>query len=154
MSTLYPAMVNSPVTEVAANIDSVVTTITVLNGTALPAAPNIATIGQGDTAETIMYGTRSGNTLSDVVRGFEGTARAWTVGTKVARNFTAYDYDTIRAILANQANFILSVSAPTGKPNLYWYEDLGETPDLGGGGLIIGNASLDGNDDIWFDEDI
>ncbi|QNK54571.1 hypothetical protein [Paenibacillus sp. PAMC21692] len=99
MSTLYPAMVNSPVTELSAAIDAAATTITVLNGNALPDAPNIATIGQGDTAETVQYSGKTGNTLSEVVRGFEGTARSWTSGTKIARNFTAYDYDTIRTKL-------------------------------------------------------
>ncbi|MHA7962885.1 hypothetical protein ACX93W_01985 [Paenibacillus sp. CAU 1782] len=96
MSTLYPAMVNSPVTELAAAIDGAATTITVLNGAALPDAPNIATIGQGENAETVMYAAKSGNTLSSVTRGFQGTARAWSISSKIARNFTAYDYDTIR----------------------------------------------------------
>jgi hypothetical protein len=99
MSTLYPAMVNSPVTELAAAIDAVATTITVLNGAALPDAPNIATIGQGENAETVMYAAKSGNTLSSVTRGFQGTARTWPISSKIARNFTAYDYDTIRTML-------------------------------------------------------
>lgn len=38
--------------------------------------------------------------------------------------------------------------------NTWWYEDLGKSFDLKGGGeggLLIGNANLDGSDMIWFD---
>lgn len=92
-------MVNSPVTELSAAINDTATTITVLNGAALPDAPNLATIGQGDNAETIMYAVKTGNTLTDVVRGFQGSARAWPANSKIARNFTAYDYDAMREML-------------------------------------------------------
>jgi hypothetical protein len=100
LATLYPGMVNSPVTELAAAIDATATTATVKNGAALPDAPNIATIGKGDNAETILYAGKSGNTLSSVTRGFQGMAQSWPINTKLARNFTAYDYDTIREALA------------------------------------------------------
>jgi hypothetical protein len=46
-----------------------------------------------------MYAAKSGNTLSSVTRGFQGTARTWPISSKIARNFTAYDYDTIRTML-------------------------------------------------------
>lgn len=47
--------------------------------------------------------------------------------------------------------------APPENPNskTFWYEDLGESIDFVlGGGLLIGNASTDGSDDVWFDENI
>ncbi|MFK7692849.1 C1q-like domain-containing protein [Paenibacillus sp. HJGM_3] len=94
--TMFPGQVNSPVTELTAAIDSVVTTIGVLNAGMLPAAPNLAVIGSGEIAETIQYTGKVGNNLTGVTRGFQGTARAWSIGTKVARYFTAYDYDTLR----------------------------------------------------------
>jgi len=96
MSTMYPGIVNSPATELDAPIDSAATTFTVINGTALPDAPNLATIGQGEIAETILYLSKSGNTLSDVTRGFEGTSRNWDVSTRIARTFTHYDYEAMR----------------------------------------------------------
>jgi len=47
----------------------------------------------------------------------------------------------------------LSEEAPTEvNLNSWWYEDLGETLDLGGGGVAVLNASLDGSSDLWFDE--
>lgn len=98
MQTMYPGIVNSPVTELAADIDDTQTSFDVQDGAALPDAPNLAVIGQGAGAETVLYTAKTGNTLSGVTRGFQGTAASHPLGTKVARNFTEYDY---AAILAN-----------------------------------------------------
>lgn len=47
---------------------------------------------------------------------------------------------------------------PPERPNnkTFWLQDLGESINLtsGGGGLIIGNASIDGSSDVWFNENI
>lgn len=94
--TMYPAIVNSPQTELAADISDSDTTFDVLNGAALPAAPNLATIGNDETAETILYTSLTGNTMSGVTRGFQGNAKSWSAGAKVARMFTAYDYEAMR----------------------------------------------------------
>lgn len=98
MQTMYPGMVNSPVTEISAAITAAQTSITVLNGAALPAAPNYFVIGQGELAETVLYTAKSGNTISGLTRGLQGAARAWPIGTKLARNFTEADY---AALIAN-----------------------------------------------------
>lgn len=102
MPTMYPAMVNSPVTALAAAIDATQTTITVTDATKLPAAPNLAVIGTDEAAETILYTGVTGNSLTGCTRGFQGTAAAWTAGTPVARNFTAYDHDTFRQEIENR----------------------------------------------------
>ncbi|WP_213528800.1 gp53-like domain-containing protein [Paenibacillus cisolokensis] len=100
--SMYSAMPNSPVTELAAAIDEAATSFDVINGNALPAAPNLATIGSSETAETVLYTGKSGNTLSGVTRGFNGTAaQAWPAGSKVARYFTAYDHDAFRGNIAD-----------------------------------------------------
>jgi hypothetical protein len=39
---------------------------------------------------------KNGNQLT-VQRGFQGQARAWSAGTSVSRNFTAYDHDAFKA---------------------------------------------------------
>lgn len=47
--------------------------------------------------------------------------------------------------------------APPENPNskTFWLQDLGESIDFGSGsGLLIGNASTDGSEDVWFDENI
>lgn len=97
MQTMYPGMVNSPVTELAAAITAAQTTATVVNGAALPDAPNLAVIGQGELAETIRYTSKSGNSLSGITRGFQGSARAWAAGIGIARNFTEADHAAITA---------------------------------------------------------
>jgi len=96
LQTMYPGMPNSPQTELAADISSSDTTIPVLNAAALPPAPNLAVIGSDEMAETVLYTGIDGNNLTGVTRGFQGTARNWSAGAKVARNFTAYDYDALR----------------------------------------------------------
>ncbi len=97
MQTMYPAIINSPATSLVANITAIQTTLTVTDGTKLPPAPNVCTIGRGDTAETILYGFKTGNDLSGIIRGFQGAAAAWNIGTPVARYITAYDMDTLKA---------------------------------------------------------
>lgn len=94
MKTMYPAQVNSPGTELAAVIDATQDTIQVADGSVLPDAPNLLTIGTDEAAETILYTGKSGDELSGVTRGFQGAAQSWAMGTKVARYFTAYDHDT------------------------------------------------------------
>jgi len=91
-------MVNSPITELAAAIDETQTTIEVIDGTKLPDAPNLAIIGFGEDAETILYTEKTGNILSGVTRGFQGVAKAWGQGARIARFFTEYDQ---RAMMQN-----------------------------------------------------
>ena len=88
-------MVNSPQTELASAIDDEQTTIPLLDASKLPPAPNLATIGTDETAETVLYTGKSGNNLTGVTRGFQGAAKAWVQGTKVARLFTEYDYEAL-----------------------------------------------------------
>ncbi|WP_419884827.1 hypothetical protein [Paenibacillus sp. B-A-8] len=102
---MFAAKANSPVTELTAAITDVATTVSVLDASKLPDAPNIATIGVDETAETIKYTGKSGNTLTGVTRGFSGTAaKAWAIGVGVARYFTAYDADALRQNVADTAS--------------------------------------------------
>ncbi|MEE4566823.1 pyocin knob domain-containing protein [Paenibacillus polymyxa] len=89
---MYPPVVNSPKTELTELITDKQTEITVANTSVLLQGEGIAVLGNGDVAETITYTSIEENVLKGCVRGFEGIARAWPVGTRVARNFTAYDH--------------------------------------------------------------
>jgi hypothetical protein len=53
-------------------------------------------VGDSNDAETVQYSIKTGNTLLQVIRGFQGTAKAWNVDTVVARNFTEYDYRALK----------------------------------------------------------
>ncbi|TKH35950.1 phage tail protein [Paenibacillus polymyxa] len=92
MEKMYPPVVNSPKTELAELITDTQTEITVANASVLLQGEGIAVLGNGDVAETITYTSVEENVLKGCIRGFEGVARAWPVGTRVARNFTAYDH--------------------------------------------------------------
>ena len=100
MDTMYPAKINSPATTLSSGINDIVTTIPLTDASVVPAAPNLAVIGIGEDAETVLYTGKSGNDLTGCTRGFQGTAKAWDSGTSVARFFTAYDCDTLRTNLS------------------------------------------------------
>jgi len=120
--TMYIGLANSPVTELSAAIDNIQTTISLVDASKLPAAPNIATIGSDETAETVLYTGKTGNDLTGVTRGFEGVAKSWGVGSKVARNFTAYDHASFKGniedhetrIVAHLAEAVTAVNAVEG----------------------------------------
>jgi hypothetical protein len=95
MKPMYKGMAFSPMTVLAGDIDMSDTVIAVDDTSVFPAAPNYATIGTEEFAETLLYNAVVDDTLSGCVRGVEGTAREWKSGAPIARNFTAADYDTI-----------------------------------------------------------
>lgn len=94
----YPPMPRSPVTELSAGIDGIVTDVPVVNAALLPAGPNTATIGGGADSETIKYTGKTGNTLTGCTRGFDpaGSAKAWDSGTPVARVITSQDIKALQ----------------------------------------------------------
>jgi len=113
---MYQGIVNSPSTELTEGINAVMTAIPVADISVFPPAPSLAIIGEGDNAETILYGARSGNSLSSVTRGFEGAAQAWSEGTPIARNHANYDQsafiDNINAVNSKTDSHITDTSNP------------------------------------------
>ncbi|URJ42226.1 hypothetical protein [Paenibacillus polymyxa] len=89
---MYPPVVNSPKTELTELITDTQTEIAVADASVLLQGEGIAVLGNGDAAETIIYTSVEDNVLKECTRGFEGVARAWPVGTRIARNFTAADW--------------------------------------------------------------
>ena len=90
--TMYPAQANSPETSLSGALTAAGTTVNVVDGSVLPEAPNLLTIGaDGSTAETVLMTAKNGNVLT-VTRAQNGTtARAWSAGGVIARYFTAAD---------------------------------------------------------------
>lgn len=98
-TTLYPGIPFSPQATLTNNIGAAETIIEVSDVSAFPEAPNLATIGTDEEGETILYTAKTGTALSGCQRGVEGTARAWTAGELIGRNFTAKDHaDLIAAV--------------------------------------------------------
>ena len=92
LAKMYPPQANTPETSLSGALTTAGTTVNVVDGTMLPDAPNLLTIGaDGSTAETVLMTAKSGNVLT-VVRGQDGTtARAWSAGDVIGRYFTAAD---------------------------------------------------------------
>ena len=90
--TMYPAQANSPETSLSGALTAAGTTVNVVDGSVLPEAPNLLTIGaDGSTAKTMLMTAKNGNLLT-VTRAQNGTtARAWSAGDVIARYFTAAD---------------------------------------------------------------
>ncbi len=96
---LYPGIAFSPPAALTDNIGAGDTIIPVSDAGSFPPAPNLATIGADEDGETILYAAKTATALSGCVRGVEGTARAWSAGEPIARNWTAKDHaDLIAAV--------------------------------------------------------
>ena len=113
--TMYPAQANSPETSLSGALTAAGTTVNVVDGSVLPEAPNLLTIGaDGSTAETVLMTAKSGNVFT-VTRAQNGTtARAWSAGDVIARYFTAADQtamqENIKKLNEGKAE---KVSSPT-----------------------------------------
>ena len=97
LKTMYPAQANTPETTLAGALTTSDTSVTVLDGSILPDAPNILTIGADTTtAETVLMTEKVGNVLT-IERGYDGTTpRSWTKGDIIGRYFTAADQTAIQ----------------------------------------------------------
>ena len=90
--TMYPAQANSPETSLSGALTAAGTTVNVVDGSVLPEAPNLLTIGaDGSTAETVLMTEKNGNVLTATRAQNGTTARAWSAGDVIARYFTAAD---------------------------------------------------------------
>lgn len=118
LQTMYPPQVNSISTGLSGAITSGDTTITVFNAAVLPAPPNLLVIGDDSTAETVLLTAVNGNTLT-VQRAVQGTARSWSAGTVIARNWTAADHqaliDNINAINTDVGSKVPNTRTVNGK---------------------------------------
>ena len=112
---MYPAQANSPETSLSGALTAAGTTVNVVDGSVLPEAPNLLTIGaDGSTAETVLMTAKNGNVLT-ITRAQNGTtARAWSAGDVIARYFTAADQtamqENIKKLNEGKAE---KVSSPT-----------------------------------------
>ena len=97
LKTMYPAQPNTPETTLAGALTTSDTSVTVLDGSILPDAPNILTIGADTTtAETVLMTAKDGNVLT-IERGYNGTSpRSWTKGDIIGRYFTAADQTALQ----------------------------------------------------------
>jgi len=93
--TLYPGIANSPKTTIVNRISATDLSLVVVAPADLPAGPNEATLGKGDTCETVLYSQIVDGVMTITTRGFEGVAQVWDAGTQIRRAFTNYDYTAL-----------------------------------------------------------
>ena len=127
METMYPGFTNSPSTTLTGDITDSATTIPVAELSVFPAAPNIAVIGTGEDAETILYAGKSavsgaGN-LTTVTREFDkqtvgttttGEKLSWVTGDVIGRNFTHLDLSALQTNVASLSYQNTVEISPTG----------------------------------------
>lgn len=75
--------------------------------------------------------------------------------------FDAHNLDHVRHVTElekeqwnKKSRIQLSAEEPNYSEVTWWFEDLGESEPFGGGGLLIGNASLESGSAVWFDKNI
>lgn len=108
LDTMYQNIPFSKNTRLANSILSSDTSIIVEDGTVFPSAPNYATIGTDENAETILYNAISSNELQNVERAKEGTAKSWSSGEIISRNFSNVDVVAFSNNITKIANFLNS----------------------------------------------
>ncbi len=107
---LYPAQVGSPYTTLAAPYTSGESTMTLVDATKLPTAPNIVCLA-GDVAGEFTYTGKVGNILKGVTA-LPGTpaATTWPAGTFAFRGIAAYDLNAIHENMVRTATYVVAAS--------------------------------------------
>lgn len=103
---MYQNLPFSKNTRLVNSILSSDTVITVEDPSVFPPAPNFATIGTDENAETIFYNAISSNELQNVERAKEGTAKSWGAGEIISRNFSNVDVVAFANNISKIANFL------------------------------------------------
>ncbi len=106
---LYPAQVGSPYTTLAAPYTTGDTTLTVVDATKLPDAPNIVCLA-GSASGEFRYSGKDGNTLLGVVKLPGAPNATWPAGTFAFRGISAYDHASIVEHLTYQRSHIVEAS--------------------------------------------
>lgn len=110
---LYPAQANSLQTILTKDISPVDTSIMVLDTGKFPSAPNYLVLGgDSENAETILMKEIVDANHIIVERGVEGLPQVWAAETKIGRNFTAADHNSLISCVADLKVGVQRISNP------------------------------------------
>ncbi len=93
---MYSGVANSPETYLKENVAPEGTTIYLNDTSVLGDLPTLAVIGTDQNAETVLVKSKRSDGGLEIQRAVEGLAKKWEKATAVARNFTNYDYKTLK----------------------------------------------------------
>ena len=96
LNKMYDGAANSPDTFLTSPLASGGNIMYVADSSVFGTLPNLAVLGSGANAETVLITSKRSDQGLNVQRAVEGVARDWSKATIVARNFTNYDYKQLK----------------------------------------------------------
>ena len=96
LNKMYDGVANSPDTFLTSPLASGGNIMYVADSSVFGTLPNLAVLGSGANAETVLITSKRSDQGLNVQRAVEGVARDWAKASIVARNFTNYDYKQLK----------------------------------------------------------
>lgn len=96
LNKMYDGVSNSPDTFLTSPLASGGNIMYVADSSIFGTLPNLAVLGSGANAETVLITSKRSDQGLNIQRAVEGVARDWVKATIVARNFTNYDYKQLK----------------------------------------------------------
>lgn len=96
LSKMYDGVSNSPDTFLTSPLASGGNIMYVADSSVFGTLPNLAVLGSGANAETVLITSKRSDQGLNIQRAVEGVARDWVKASIVARNFTNYDYKQLK----------------------------------------------------------
>lgn len=96
LNKMYDGVSNSPDTFLTSPLASGGNIMYVADSGVFGTLPNLAVLGSGANAETVLITSKRSDQGLNIQRAVEGVARDWAKASIVARNFTNYDYKQLK----------------------------------------------------------
>lgn len=96
LNKMYDGAPNSPDTFLTSPLASGGNIMYVADSSVFGTLPNLAVLGSGANAETVLIISKRSDQGLNIQRAVEGVARDWAKASIVARNFTNYDYKQLK----------------------------------------------------------
>lgn len=96
LNKMYDGVANSPDTFLTSPLASGGNIMYVADSSVFGTLPNLAVLGSGANAETVLILSKRSDQGLNIQRAVEGVARDWAKASIVARNFTNYDYKQLK----------------------------------------------------------
>lgn len=96
LNKMYDGVANSPDTFLTSPLASGGNIMYVADSSVFGTLPNLAVLGSGANAETVLITSKRSDQGLNIQRAVEGVARDWVKASIVARNFTNYDYKQLK----------------------------------------------------------